>query len=93
MTPSERWLAATWPPVRAHLPDAPARLVDIGCGPFGGFVPMLRSDGYDALGIDPKAPVEAHYNRIAFENADLPQQTDAVVASTSLHHAVDDEAC
>jgi SAM-dependent methyltransferase len=88
MTPGERWLAATWPLVRTRLPPAPARVVDVGCGPLGGFVPMLRSDGYDAIGIDPEAPDEANYQRIEFERAELPQQVDAVVASTSLHHVV-----
>ncbi len=86
MTPGERWLAATWPIVRSHLPSAPARVIDVGCGPLGGFVPMLRSSGYDAIGIDPKAPDEAHYERTEFERAELPRQVDAVVASTSLHH-------
>jgi SAM-dependent methyltransferase len=89
MTPGERWLAATWPLVHSRLPTPPARVVDIGCGPLGGFVPMLRSNGYDAVGIDPQAPEEAHYQRIEFERAELPQQVAAVVASTSLHHVAD----
>ena len=55
MTPAERWLATLWPLVRTRLPAAPARVVEVGCGPLGGFVPMLRADGYDALGIDPPA--------------------------------------
>lgn len=86
MTPGERWLAAIWPRVRTHLPAAPARVVDVGCGPLGGFVPTLRSNGYDAFGIDPEAPDEAHYQRVEIERADLLRQVDAVVASTSLHH-------
>ena len=53
---------------------------------------MLRADGYDAVGIDPEAPPEAHYQRIEFERAELPEHLDAVVASTSLHH-VADAAC
>jgi SAM-dependent methyltransferase len=89
MTPGERWLAATWPFVRSGLPTPPARVVDVGCGPLGGFVPMLRSNGYEAIGIDPQAPEEAHYQRIEFERAEIPQQVDAVVASTSLHHVAD----
>ena len=89
MTPGERWLAATWPLVHARLPAAPARVLEVGCGSLGGFIPMLRADGYDALGIDPQAPDEAHYQRIEFELADLPRQVDAVVASTSLHHVAD----
>lgn len=86
MTPGERWLATLWPSVRAHLPAPPARVLDIGCGPLGGFVPLLRANGYDAIGIDPKAPSEAHYQRVEFEHADLPAQVQAIVASTSLHH-------
>src|SRR6266540_1631425 len=52
MTPGERWLTATWPVVHARLPAAPARVVEVGCGPLGGFVPMLRANRYDAVGID-----------------------------------------
>lgn len=89
MTPDERWLTALWPAVRAHLPASPARVVEIGCGPLGGFVPMLRSCGYAALGIDPEAPDEADYQRIEFEHAELPEQVEAMVACTSLHHVAD----
>jgi SAM-dependent methyltransferase len=49
-------------------------------------VPTLRAVGYDALGIDPQAPAGAHYQRAEFERASLPEQTEAVVASASLHH-------
>ena len=63
MTPADRWLATIWPFVRAHLPEAPASVVGIGCGPLEGFVPMLRSHGYDAIGIDPEAPAGPHYLR------------------------------
>jgi 2-polyprenyl-3-methyl-5-hydroxy-6-metoxy-1,4-benzoquinol methylase len=40
----------------AGLPAPPARVLEIGCGPLGGFVPMLRASGYDATGVDPRAP-------------------------------------
>jgi SAM-dependent methyltransferase len=89
MTPGERWLDTLWPLVRGQLPAPPARVVDIGCGPLGGFVPMLRAEGYDAVGIDPQAPEQPHYRRIEFERAELAPQVDAVVASTSLHHVAD----
>src|SRR5919201_462030 len=89
MTPGERWLAFTWPLVRSCLPAAPARVVDVGCGSLGGFVPMLRTNGYHAIGIDPQAPEGAHYRRIEFERAELPEQLEAVIASTSLHHLSD----
>lgn len=71
------------------MPSPPARVVDIGCGPHGGFVPMLRADGFDAIGIDPVAPDESRYQRVEFESADLPGRFDAAVASTSLHHVAD----
>ena len=89
MTPGERWLATLWPLIRTRLPAAPARVVEVGCGSLGGFVPMLRADGYDAVGIDPQAPEAPHYQRIEFERAELPPQVDGVVASTSLHHVAD----
>jgi SAM-dependent methyltransferase len=91
VTPADRWLTATWELVRSHLPAAPARVADVGCGSSGGFVPMLRESGYDAVGIDPQAPDGAHYLQVEFERADLPRPLDAVIASTSLHH-VDDPA-
>jgi SAM-dependent methyltransferase len=78
-----------WPVVRSFLPGPPARIVEIGSGPLGGFVPMLRSRGYDAVGVDPNAPEEADYRRIEFENAEPFSGLDAVVASTSLHHLAD----
>ena len=89
MTPADAWLAATWPLVLGRLPRAPARVVDLGCGKLGGFVPVLRAEGYDALGIDPAAPDEAHYRRVEFEHAELPAELDAIVASASLHHVSD----
>jgi hypothetical protein len=88
MTPGEHWLATLWPLVRAHLPAPPARVVDIGCGPHGGFVPFLHSNGYDAAGVDPKAPDIADYHRIEFEHLELPERVDALIASTSLHHSI-----
>ena len=44
----ESWLASTWAFVRGELPDAPATVFEIGCGPDGGFVPQLLAAGYDA---------------------------------------------
>jgi SAM-dependent methyltransferase len=37
--------------LRRHLPDAPARVLDVGCG-TGLYAAALASDGYDAVGID-----------------------------------------
>jgi hypothetical protein len=47
-SPATRWLNSQWDFVRSHLPPAPARVIDIGCGPHGGFMPAPRHTGYDA---------------------------------------------
>lgn len=78
-----------WPRVRSWLPAPPAVVVELGCGTLGGFVPVLLSDGYTALGIDPEAPEEPDYRRVEFERCELPPDVDAVIASVSLHHVAD----
>ncbi|MDH2425986.1 class I SAM-dependent methyltransferase [Sphaerisporangium sp. TRM90804] len=89
MTSTERWLTALWPFVHAHLPPSPGRVLEIGCGPAGGFVPALRSAGYDATGVDPDAPDEPGYRRTTFEDRPADTPFDAIVACTSLHHVAD----
>jgi SAM-dependent methyltransferase len=89
MTPDERWLATLWPSVRAPLPDPPAHVLEIGCGPLGGFVPMLRAGGYEATGIDPEAPEGAGFLRVEFEDYQPTRPSDAIIACTSLHHVAD----
>jgi SAM-dependent methyltransferase len=84
-----KWLSATWPRVRSQLPTAPARVVEIGCGPAGGFVPLLLECGYEALGVDPEAPDGARYERVEFERLEPPHPFDAAIACTSLHHVRD----
>jgi len=85
----EFWLASTWPFVEASLPSPPARVLEIGCGPLGGFVPELLARGYDAVGVDPLAPATAGYAQSTFEEYEPAQRLEAVVASTSLHHVTD----
>jgi SAM-dependent methyltransferase len=89
VTPDEQWLAAMWPFVRSQLPAAPAAVIEIGCGPLGGFVPMLAAAGYQATGVDPDAPAGPQYRRAEFERSGLPGPAAAVVACTSLHHVAD----
>jgi len=89
VTSDERWLAANWPFVRASLPAIPARVVEVGCGPLGGFVPMMEAAGYQATGVDPEAPAGPSYRQVEFERHEVPGQLDAVVACTSLHHVAD----
>ncbi|MGH3274578.1 MAG: class I SAM-dependent methyltransferase [Streptosporangiaceae bacterium] len=86
MSPDARWLAANWPFVRAWLPPAPARVIEVGCGPLGGFVPMMEAAGYQATGIDPQAPPGPSYRQALFEDHAVPGPLDAIVACTSLHH-------
>jgi len=89
VTSDERWLAANWPFVRAWLPAAPARVLEIGCGPRGGFVPLMQAAGYQATGVDPEAPPGPAYRQAEFEQYAAPGQLDAIVACTSLHHVAD----
>lgn len=89
MDADTRWLGAMWPFVRDQMPAAPAQVLEIGCGPQGGFVPALRAQGYLAVGIDPQAQDEPGYRRIAFEEYRPAEPVQAVVASTSLHHVAD----
>jgi len=89
VTPDERWLAAVWPFVHGQLPDPPARVLEIGCGPAGGFVPMLHASGYDATGVDPEAPPGPWYVQAEVERYGIPEPAAAIVACTSLHHVAD----
>ena len=92
MAPDDRWLAAAWPFVREQLPPAPARVLEVGCGTLGGFVPALLDAGYQATGVDPEAPEGSDYHRVEFEHYNPPRPVDGVVASLSLHHVADLDA-
>jgi SAM-dependent methyltransferase len=50
---------------------------------------MLRASGYEAVGIDPRAPEGEDYRRGKFEQVESFTDADVVVASTSLHHVTD----
>ncbi|MFD2767459.1 class I SAM-dependent methyltransferase [Micromonospora eburnea] len=88
-TAEQRWLSALWPFVRAHLPPAPSRVLEIGCGATGGFVPAMREHGHDVVGVDPAAPPGPGYQQTEFENHKPTRPVDAIVACTSLHHVND----
>jgi SAM-dependent methyltransferase len=85
----DAWLSEIWPVVAASLPPAPADVLEIGCGPLGGFVPELTRAGYAAVGIDPAAPDSDGFERCGFEDYRVEQPSDAVIACTSLHHVAD----
>lgn len=85
----EDWLDDEWQFIRRHLPSTPATVLEIGCGPHGGFVENMLRFGYDAVGIDPDAPDAPGYHRMPFEQYEPARGVDAIVACTALHH-VDD---
>jgi hypothetical protein len=70
--------------VLSHLPPAPARVLDVGCGDLGGVVPALAAGGYDAFGVDPRAPAGLRYGNGDYR--DVTETYDAVVAGRILHH-------
>lgn len=67
-----------------HLPPAPARVLEVGCGDRGGVVPALVDAGYDAIGVDPRAPAGPHFRQGDFREVD--GEFDAVVAGRVIHH-------
>lgn len=69
----------------SHLPQPPARVLEVGCGERGGITPALADASYDALGIDPDAPAGNRFRAITL--AELEEQPfDAVVAERVFHH-------
>jgi hypothetical protein len=70
----------------AHLPSAPARVLEVGCGREGGVAPVLAQAGYDVLAIDPEAPAGPLYRRITLDELEGDGPFDAVVAGRVLHH-------
>ena len=70
--------------VLSHLPRAPARILEVGCGDEGGVVPALADAGYDVLGVDPRAPAGPRFRQQDYREID--GAFDAVVAGRVLHH-------
>jgi SAM-dependent methyltransferase len=69
----------------SHLPPAPARVLEVGCG-RGEVALALADEGYDVTAIDPKAPDGAIFRTTRLEDFDDADGFDAAVASVSLHH-------
>jgi SAM-dependent methyltransferase len=74
--------------VETHLPSAPSRVLEVGCG--GGALALAISRlGYQVDAIDPKAPVGAIFHSVSLEGFSDPGPFDAVLANLSLHHISD----
>ncbi len=59
-------------------------MLEIGCGDRGGVVPALVEAGYEALGVDPRAPDGERF--VQGDYRDVEGEFDAVVAGRMLHH-------
>ncbi len=72
--------------VRAALPPAPARVLEVGAGD-GELAGVLTAAGYDVTAIDPAG--EPPVLPVALEELDAPARSfDAAVAMVSLHHVM-----
>jgi len=74
--------------IRAHVPEPPARVLEIGCG-RGELSLALAEHGYEITAIDPKAPEGPIFQQVTLEEFSDERGFDAVVASLSLHHVHD----
>ena len=65
-------------------------MLEVGCGQ-GELTTALGIEGYDVLGIDPRAPQGERFRPLLLEELDPEREGpfDAVVASHSLHHIRD----
>jgi SAM-dependent methyltransferase len=74
--------------VTAHLPAAPARVLEVGCG-RGDLARAIAASGHDVVAIDPDAPSGQLFRATTLEEFAAPDPFDAVVASLALHHVAD----
>jgi SAM-dependent methyltransferase len=72
----------------SHLPEPPARVLEIGCG-AGDLAHVLARRGFAVTAIDPQAPEGPMFRQVRFEDFSDEHGFDAVVASVSLHHIED----
>ncbi len=74
--------------VESHLPAAPARVLEVGCG-RGNLARGLARLGHRITAIDPEAPAGDIFQPVSLEDFSDPGPFDAVVANLSLHHVHD----
>lgn len=79
------------PFAQAHLPDPPARVLEVGCG-RGELAWAITGQGHRVTAIDPEAPEGGLFQAIALEEFSDPWPFDAVVCSRVLHHIDDLES-
>jgi SAM-dependent methyltransferase len=72
--------------VLAAVLPAGSRVLDAGCGD-GGLVNRLGELGFDALGVDPAAPIHPRLIQESVEQVQGLGPFDAVIAIMVLHHA------
>lgn len=72
--------------VLSQLPPAPGRVLELGCGDAGGIVEELVAAGYDAVGVDPRAPEGPRFVQVELADYDDAGPFTAVVSSRTLHH-------
>jgi 2-polyprenyl-3-methyl-5-hydroxy-6-metoxy-1,4-benzoquinol methylase len=77
--------AATFEWVRASLPPAPARVLEVGAGE-GELAARLRELGYDVRAIDPRGGAEGVDQVGLLDLEARDGEFDAAVAMLSLHH-------
>lgn len=81
----DRWWSQFDAVVAAALP-VNSRVLDLGCGD-GGLVDRLTELGFDAVGVDPRAPNRPRLIRERVEQAMGLGEFDAITAVMALHHA------
>jgi SAM-dependent methyltransferase len=74
--------------VTEHLPAAPARVLEVGCG-RGDLARAIAESGYEVVAVDPHAPPGELFRATSVEEFADPEPFDAVVASLALHHVAD----
>ena len=89
--PDDRWWRGLDVQLAGYLPSG-GRVLDVGCG-GGQLVDRLRATGFDAVGVDPKAPERPGLVRGLVEELPGEAEYDAACAVMSLHHAALEPVC